>query len=108
YSLEDTNKDGKLTPGAIAILDDNSPPVFNGRATMSISYPQNFANWVKVRLRVSAAASTSLSTEGIDYVDVLLQAPNDALKAGDNGNPAPPGGMFASPFGVAADCSVPN
>ena len=108
---EDINGNGLLDPGNIAsvVPDDafvdptsSSTVITNeaGRATFSIQYSQNYANWVEVTLtlRTKTAGSEWQSSESF----ILPILSSDVAVE----NILPPG-VF-SPFGTANTCTNPN
>jgi hypothetical protein len=108
---EDINGNGLLDPGNIAsvVPDDafadptsSSTVITNeaGRATFSIQYSQNYANWVEVTLtlRTKTAGSEWQSSES--FILPILSS-DIAVE-----NILPPG-VF-SPFGTANTCTNPN
>ncbi|MEK9721533.1 MAG: Ig-like group 1 domain-containing protein, partial [Quisquiliibacterium sp.] len=98
---DDTIGDGDLTPGMNASVTESPTTDRRGFLNISVDYAKSYANWVKVRLQVSIASG---STESTAYTDVILQATSRDLTTAESNLPPVP----VSPFGVAADCSVPN
>lgn len=91
---EDANGDGKLTPGNVASVPVNVVTDANGEFEFNITYPQQYANWVHVRL---TATATVEGTESLDYQDFWLPAAASDLA---DINVPPPGQV--SPFGIGA------
>jgi hypothetical protein len=88
---EDANGDGKLTPGNVASVPINVVTDTNGTFEFGITYPQQFASWVHVRLTATATVS---GTESLDFQDFWLPVAQPDIA---NENVAPPG--YVSPFG---------
>ncbi|WP_103918505.1 Ig-like domain-containing protein, partial [Candidatus Venteria ishoeyi] len=65
---EDENNNGKLEPGNPFILPEAVRTDENGQATFNLSYTQEIANWVKVRLIAKSVVS---GTENSAIVEVL-------------------------------------
>ncbi|HWS75918.1 MAG TPA: Ig-like domain-containing protein [Quisquiliibacterium sp.] len=98
---EDTNGDGQLTPGNVAaavVTSEGGRTDANGLASIRVSYPQDYGNWVEMQLRVTI--TTLAGTEGVDQRTFILP-----ISAADLTGAAPPPGT-PSPFGVVADCSI--
>lgn len=94
---EDTNKDGQLTPGNIAVAASGSVTTdATGRKTFEIQYGKQFAPWAKVEITARAVVAGSESRQSIFYTlngsipDFLI----DAVPAGRY-----------SPFGISNTCS---
>jgi hypothetical protein len=91
---EDTNLDGNLTPGNVASVPVNVVTDSNGTFEFGITYAQQFANWVHVRLTATASVD---GTESVDFQDFWLP-----VAASDVNNiQVPPPGVV-SPFGQGA------
>jgi len=109
---EDTNKDGSLTPRksdvALSFVGGATKTDSSGLALMQLSYPQNLATWLRVRIKVTAGVSGS---EGeATYTYVLRAAEEDASNGAFK---IPPyGSSLGQPSpGVDADgegCRTPN
>lgn len=97
---EDLNKDGLLTPGIVGTLSFSTTPVTdeNGRATLSLRYPQNYGGWLQV---VIAVHGQSTGSEALTRTTFALEASAEDLT--DEQVPPPP-----NPFGETADCSSIN
>ena len=77
---EDTNQDGALTPRksdtALSFVNGVAKTDSSGLALMQLSYPQNLATWLRVKIKVTAGVSGS---EGeATYTYVLRAAEEDA------------------------------
>ncbi|WP_417706438.1 Ig-like domain-containing protein [Rheinheimera aquimaris] len=66
---EDVNSDGQLTPGNVATVQRTVTADENGIATFVVTYPQDYAPWVNVRLQVSGFAA---GTENVAYRNYIL------------------------------------
>lgn len=88
---EDTNLDGKLTPGNVASVPVNVVTDANGAFQFGITYPQQYANWVHVRLTATATVD---GTESLDFQDFWLPVAASDVEGAD----VPPPGVI-SPFG---------
>lgn len=97
-SGEDTNGDGLITPGAWAVVERVVTSDENGIASFVVTYPQDVANWLDVRLQVSGFAS---GTENTAYRNYGLPVASEDVT---NETSPPP----SNPFGVVQDCSSPN
>ncbi len=93
---EDTNNDGLLTPGNVAISSDEVITDDNGQATVEIRYPKQFGAWADIELRVSGQSNGSESVQSQDFT--LTVAASDVT---EESSPPP-----RNPFGTIADCSV--
>lgn len=93
---EDTNNDGLLTPGNVAISSDEVITDDNGQATVEIRYPKQFGSWADIALRVSGQSNGSESVQSQDFT--LTVAASDVT---EESSPPP-----RNPFGTIADCSV--
>lgn len=91
---EDTNLDGNLTPGNVASVPPNVVTDSNGAFEFGITYAQQFANWVHVRLTATASVD---GTESVDFQDFWLPV---AASDVNNVQVPPPG--VVSPFGEGA------
>jgi hypothetical protein len=109
---EDTNKDGSLTPRksdvALSFVGGVTKTDASGLALMQLSYPQNLATWLRVKIKVTAGVAGS---EGeATYTYVLRAAEEDASNGAFK---IPPyGSSLGKPSpGVDADgegCRTPN
>lgn len=97
---EDLNGNGKLEPGIPVNVTPAVTTDATGRATVSLVYPRDRANWLDVNLTVRGQSNGSEST----YTSLvhLLGLSSDYT----NQNVAPPGAV--SPYGVATTCSNPQ
>ncbi len=88
---EDDNSDGQLTPGNTASVPGTVTTGADGTFEFTVTYPRQFANWV----RVSLTATTSVDgTESRDSERFWLSV---AASDVSNQNTLPPG--YISPFG---------
>lgn len=99
---EDVNGNGMLEPGNVATVPSAGEIELdqNARALFNITYPQNFSQWVRVRLRATASVQGTESIE--DAVFVLPVLAEDVTDP----DVSPPGAT--SPFGTAASCADPD
>lgn len=88
---EDDNDDGVLWPGNVIAVSPGSVQTANGRATISLSYAESFAPWVRLRLTASATVAGTESSTSVEFVV--------SGSAEDFNSPADPAGKF-SPFGL--------
>lgn len=110
---EDINGNGKLDPGniaavspgtvttaATAISTGTSTVTINGSAAMTLSYPEDHALWVQVKLTATATVQgTESSTSAVFWLPMLasyVQTTTATI----------PG--VVSPYGVANTCANPN
>lgn len=93
---EDVNSDGQLTPGNIATVQRTVTADENGIATFVITYPQDYAPWVDVRLQVSGFAA---GTENVAYR--IYSLPVSAEDVTTETSPPP-----ANPLGEANSCAI--
>jgi len=99
-SGEDVNGNGFLTPGNPATPFPGTVTTnAEGRALFELRYGEQFANWVDLRLTARAAVGGTESSTATQFI-------LDAL-ATDLSNRTAPAGRL-SPYGVTADCSIPN
>ena len=106
---EDLNNNGKLDPGNIAAVSPgtvvtgpitNSGTTINGSAQLTVTYPQDHAQWVQSLLTATATvAGTETSTTAKFWLPMLAA---DLIATTTD----PPG--FISPYGVATSCANPN
>lgn len=99
------NGDGLLTPGNPAVIAfntgfENGKTNSLGYLDMRVIYPRDHANWLQVRLRVTAVVA---GTEGASVSTIILPG-----VAGDytSATVAPPGAT--SPYGASSTCTLPN
>jgi hypothetical protein len=98
---EDTNGNGKLDPGDVAVATPGSvTTATDGSATFLVEYPEDHAFWVQATLTATATVQgTQSSTDAIFVLPMLAAYLSDTSSA-------PPG--FRSPYGVANACANPN
>jgi hypothetical protein len=97
-SGEDTNGDGRLTPGNIAVASPGSLTTDSaGRATFYLQYGEQYASWATVRITARATVS---GTESTSYVDFALSGMSTDYATG-SGGPA----SATSPFGTSSLCT---
>jgi hypothetical protein len=102
--LEDTNTDGVLTPGNVAVAEGTVTTDENGRAIVQITYGQSYARWVNINLIASAKVTGSESlNQTIFTLPVLATDIND-----EDLSPPRQGVGSEGPFGGAQNCSVPD
>ena len=94
---EDTNNDGKLTPGIIGTISfaGNSRTNENGQATLEIRYPRAFGPWTDVEVSVFGQSAGS---EALDSQQFTFSVA--AADLTDEASPPP-----ANPFGQSASCN---
>ncbi|MFZ3141777.1 hypothetical protein [Polaromonas sp.] len=98
--FEDTNGNGQLTPGNIAVAaPGNVVTDAAGRATFAIQYGEQFAPWVTVRITARASVAGTESRQSILY-DLVGSAPDFTAET-------PPAGV-TSPFGSSTSCTNSN
>jgi hypothetical protein len=110
---EDFNNDGKLEPGNIAavspgtvttastvITNGSSTTTIDGSAALTVTYPEDHALWVQVKLIATATVSgTENSTSSTFWLPILSTYVTTTTSS-------PPG--YISPYGVAQSCADPN
>lgn len=93
------NGDGVLWPGNVVTLSHSKIKTdSNGIATFNVLYGQSYANWVNVRLKVTAPVEGS-EAKAVRVFNLLGLADHFKDQA-----VSPPGGL-RSPFGTASSCS---
>lgn len=95
---EDTNGDGKLTPGIIGTVsfaDGNDETDANGQAKIDVRYPRAFGAWADTEVAVFGQSSGSEAFESQYYP--LSVAASDL----ENESSPPPN----SPFGTGSSCT---
>ncbi|MCC2615777.1 Ig-like domain-containing protein [Aestuariibacter halophilus] len=92
---EDTNNDGLLTPGIVASASDSLVTDSNGQATLQIRYPQAFAAWADITIKVSGQ---SAGTEAVQSQEYTLAISSDDIDDVEE-QPVP------SPFGTGTSCT---
>jgi len=101
---EDTNSNGKLTPGnVVSVLGEVITDEF-GQAIIDIRYAQSFATWVDVNLVVSAKVSGTESSAKTRFTLPVLA--DDVLN--EDISPPTSGIGLTSPFGLSSDCTNAN
>ncbi len=102
---EDDNGDNVLWPGNVIAVSPGNVQTNNGRATISLTYAESYAPWVKLRLTASATVSGTESSTSVEFY--VSGAVADFSASG-----GPPAGVV-SPFGatlragtVAGACSL--
>ncbi|GAB58598.1 Ig-like domain-containing protein [Rheinheimera nanhaiensis] len=95
---EDLNGDGQLTPGNRASVPATVTSDVNGIATFNITYFQDVATWLDVRLQVSGF---SAGTENVTYSHYSLPVAADDVTTETSPPPA-------NPFGAAFNCATAN
>lgn len=95
---EDINLNGRLEPGNVVSAPSTVDLNDNGVGFFELIYPQEVANWVRVRITATAVVQ---GTEAREIREVILPALADDVNDPDV---SPPGRI--SPFGVATSCSV--
>lgn len=97
---EDFNANQKLEPGNVASLPSTVTLESDGSAQFQITYPQDHANWVTVRLRGTANVSGTEAFEEATFTLPVLASDVSDLEV------SPPGAD--SPYGTVLDCSSAN
>lgn len=96
---QDVNGNGRLDPGDVASASPGSGVTDStGTVALSVLYPQDHAEWVRVKLTASATVSgTQTTTSSVFWLPILANDVNTST------NGSPPGAI--SPYGTAA-CNV--
>lgn len=95
---EDTNGNGQLTPGNIAIASPGSVTTdANGRVSFFLQYGEQYAGWVQVNIVARASVS---GTESKQSVTVVLPGAASDFST----ETVSPAGVY-SPFGTSASCT---
>jgi hypothetical protein len=98
---EDTNNNGKLDPGDVAVATPGSVvTASDGSATFLVEYPEDHAQWVQATLTATATVQGTQSSTEATFVLPIASIYLTTTSAN------PPG--FVSPYGVAATCTDPN
>ncbi|MES1942696.1 Ig domain protein, group 1 domain protein [Salinisphaera sp. PC39] len=95
---EDINGNGQLDPTNVATVPTDADLDENGAVEFGVTYPQEFSQWVRVRLRAVASVQGTESTA--NAVFVLPMSADDATDL----QTSPPGQK--SPFGEDGDCTT--
>lgn len=95
-TTEDTNGDGLLTPSGVATVTGSVVTDDSGFGIVTIKYPAEVGNWVKVRLEARATVAASEGTGRVDFVLPVLASDFTTETVSPPGNP--------SRFGTSADC----
>lgn len=94
----DTNGDGRLTPGNIAVASPGSVVTdASGRAAFNLLYGEQFAPWSTVQISARATVSGTESRRAINFALT-------GLDSDFNVETSPPAGVL-SPFGTSTVCS---
>lgn len=94
---EDTNGDGKLTPGIIGTIGfagGNSSTDENGQAKIEVRYPKAFGPWTDVEISVFGQSSGSEAVDSQEFTFVVA-----GIDLDDEASPPPP-----NPFGSSFFC----
>jgi hypothetical protein len=114
---EDTNGNGRLDPGSpasVRVTTADGKTGSDGRATIAITYPRSFGEWVEVTMRVTIATSGTESSVSRTFVlpvvasDVTTQTvapPNVNANVPATDTPA---GALVGPYGYRQDCADRN
>jgi hypothetical protein len=95
--LEDTNGDGRLTPGNIVVAAPGSVITdASGHALFALQYGEQFAPWATVQITARASVSGTQSSQSITFA--LTGSTDDFTSTGG------PAGVL-SPFGQSNSCS---
>lgn len=97
---EDFNNNGKLDPTYAASVERQATTDAEGKATVTITYPQSEAMWSKVRL---TATVLSNGTEYLESTAFILPILADDVGSCDTSPP-----NHKSPYGAAESCENPN
>jgi len=110
---EDINGNGKLDPGNVAavspgtvttaatsITTGSSTVTINGSAAMTLSYPEDHALWVQVKLTATATVQGTESSSSASFWLPMLASYVTTTTATIPG--------VVSPYGVANTCANPN
>ena len=98
---EDTNGNGQLTPGNIAVASPGTVTTdASGRASFVIQYGEQFVPWARVRITAQANVTGTESRQSIlfDLVGLAKDFTDETV---------PPAGAI-SPFGTSALCTDSN
>jgi len=99
-SGQDVNRDGKLTPGNVAVAAPGNVMTDEfGRATFALQYGEQFAPWVRARITATASVAGTESRQSILFG--LTGSVEDFTA-----DTPPAGGT--SPFGSSTSCTNPN
>lgn len=93
---EDLDNDGRLDPENVGTVPPSVVTNASGIANFDVTYLQDRAEWVRVRLRATAAVG---GTESV--TEVFFDLPGSAT---DFKSDSPPG--FDSPYGTLQDCTL--
>ena len=96
-STEDTSGNGKLDPGNVASAPQSVTTGTDGTIQFDVTYPKQYANWVRVMLTASRKVA---GTESLDSIKFYL--PVDGTDVSSQSQ-QPPGAV--SPFGFSSSCS---
>ena len=96
-SNEDTNGDGLLTPSGVATVTASAVTDKTGFGIVTIKYPSEVGNWVKVRLEARATVAASEGTGRVEFVLPVLASDFSDKAVSPPGNP--------SRFGQSASCT---
>lgn len=98
--IDDYNNNGVIDPPNVATIPTTSEIDENGIASFRLRWPQNFSQWVLVRMTAFAAVDGTESRRRIDFA--LPVAAEDVTEE----DVTPPN--VTSPFGTTPPCSNPN
>lgn len=98
---EDLNGNGRLDPGDVAAVSPGTVTTDStGTANVNITYPEDHAAWVQVRLTATATvAGTQTSTTSTFWLPMLASYVTNLTVD-------PPG--VVSPYGISPSCANPN
>ncbi|MBO9490704.1 Ig-like domain-containing protein [Endozoicomonas sp. G2_1] len=101
---EDTNGDGRLTPGNVVAATADVTTDSNGRAVINIDYAESFAQWVDIRLVASAQVQGTENQQQTIFTLPVLAAD----VANEDQEPPTAAIGLSGPFGIASLCNNPN
>jgi hypothetical protein len=95
---EDTNTNGKLDPGDVAVATPGSVTTgADGSATFLVEYPEDHALWVQATLTATATVQGTQSSTTSTFVLPILASYLTSIQS------SPPGAV--SPYGIAGVCT---
>jgi len=97
---EDFNKNDKLDPTYAASVERQATTDAEGKATVTVTYPQSEALWSKVRLTVTVLSN---GTEYVESTTFILPVLADDVGSCETSPP-----NHKSPYGVAESCENPG
>lgn len=105
--VKDYNGNGKLDPGNVFSVNQSATTNSSGYATGTITYPQAWALWIRVTLKVTAQVAGTEAYDSVTFIPTYAAGDNlPGIIDAEGG--APVTIVLKSPFGKASRCNDPS